>query len=190
MNGSPGSASSRHYLRGGLPAMYREGNRSDFGMRFVGVLETVLDPIVALLDNLPRHFDPEFSPEDLLMLLGDWLAVEHQETRPLDERRELIRRSAELAVKRGTAAGLKLALELGFTGIPLRIEDGGGVWYGANAAEAALQPPEGVAFVVYCDVPLPESEQRRIARFIAAHKPVHVNFKLRVRNPSPDPGKP
>ena len=30
-------------------------------MRFVGALETLLDPIVGMLDNLPAHFDPDLA---------------------------------------------------------------------------------------------------------------------------------
>jgi len=58
LNGLPGSASGRSYLRTGLPAVYQTGDRTDFGMRFLTALEMVLDPVVALLDNLPSHFDP------------------------------------------------------------------------------------------------------------------------------------
>src|SRR5215211_4237905 len=58
---TPAVASSRAYLRGGLPAVYQEG---DFGMRFIGALETLLDPIVAVLDALPAHFSPGHAPRD------------------------------------------------------------------------------------------------------------------------------
>src|SRR5215211_5588767 len=58
---TPKVASSRAYLRGGLPAVYQEG---DFGMRFIGALETLLDPIVAVLDALPAHFSPGHAPRD------------------------------------------------------------------------------------------------------------------------------
>ena len=57
------SRPTARYLRGGLPAVYQEG---DFGMRFVGALEPMLDPIVALLDALPAHFDPDLAPRDVL----------------------------------------------------------------------------------------------------------------------------
>jgi phage tail-like protein len=183
----PGSASRREYLRSGLPAVYREGDRSDFGMRFLYAFELVLDPVVALLDNLPSHFEPRLAPEDLLTLLGEWLAVEQHEALPLSERRELVRRAAEIAVKRGTRAGLELALELAFPALPMRIEDGGGVRYGAAADSPppSSGTPDVPSFVVYCEVPLPESKQREIARFIELHKPVHVHFKLRVRNQAP-----
>ena len=39
---TPPVASSRAYLRGALPAVYQDG---DFGMRFIGALESLLDPI-------------------------------------------------------------------------------------------------------------------------------------------------
>jgi phage tail-like protein len=192
LNGRPGSASGRSYLRTGLPAVYQTGDRTDFGMRFLTALEMVLDPVVALLDNLPSHFDPELAPADLLTVLGDWLAVEHHEAWALDEQRELVRHAAEMAVKRGTKAGLKLALALGFPGIPMRIEDGGGVRYGAQAGAdpAGLKATDGPSFVVYCEVPVSESKEREIARFITIHKPVHVRFKLRVRNPPPVASQP
>src|SRR3954464_15935094 len=60
---TPEVASSRAYLRNGLPAMYQDG---DFGMRFVGALETVLDPIVAVCRALPAPFNPHPAPRALL----------------------------------------------------------------------------------------------------------------------------
>ena len=60
---SPTPASSRRYLRGGLPALYQQ---EDFGMRLVAALEGVLDPVVAVLDSLPAHFDAELAPIDIL----------------------------------------------------------------------------------------------------------------------------
>jgi hypothetical protein len=70
---TPPVASSRAYLRGGLPAVYQE---SDFGMRFIGGLEELLDPIVAVLDALPAHFDPDHAPRDILSLIAGWLGVD------------------------------------------------------------------------------------------------------------------
>jgi phage tail-like protein len=176
--GTPTVASTRSYLRGGLPAIYHQG---DFGMRFLEALETVLDPIVALLDGLPSHFAPALAPEDILTLLGHWLGLDHYETRPVDARRQLLRLAADLASSRGTKAGLELALRLNFPDIPTRVEDQGAVRYATTleGGEAAA----GAGFVVYCDKPLPEPEQREVARFIARQKPAHVPFKLKVRAP-------
>jgi hypothetical protein len=81
---TPEVVSSRAHLRGALPATYQE---EDFGMRFVGALEEVLDPIVAVLDALPAHFDPDFAPRNVLTLLSAWLGVDVDESQPIAVRR-------------------------------------------------------------------------------------------------------
>ena len=108
---TPPVASSRAYLRNGLPALYQDG---DFGMRFVGALEELLDPIVAVLDALPHHFDPNFAPPDILNLLAAWLGVDLDETQDISHQREMVLRSAELGRRRGTVKGMELALKLHF----------------------------------------------------------------------------
>ncbi len=178
---TPRPASERAYLRASLPAVYQE---NDFGMRFVGALEATLDPIVALLDNLAAHFDPQHAPRDVLELLGAWLGVEHDEAHRGEERRELVRHAADLVQLRGTRAGLQLALELTFPGIPFRVEDGGGVsWSIEPEVEAELEAVARPAFVVYCERAVPEATQSAIARLIARAKPAHVGFRLRVKAP-------
>ena len=69
---SPPVAEMRRVLRSQLPALYQE---NDFGQRFVGGLEGVLDPVLALLDSLPAHLDPDLAPQDMLDLLAGWLGV-------------------------------------------------------------------------------------------------------------------
>ena len=99
---TPPSASSRAYLRDGLPSMYADG---DFGMRFVGALETLLDPIVAMLDALPEHFDPDYAPRHILNLLSAWLGVDLDESRAIAVQRDMIRRAAELGRAAARRAG-------------------------------------------------------------------------------------
>jgi phage tail-like protein len=172
---TPAVASGRAYLRAGLPAMYQDG---DFGMRFVGALEAVLDPIVAVIDALPAHFNPDHAPRDVLNLLAAWLGIEVDESQPLPERRRLVRQSAELSRRRGTVRGLELALGLAFPRLPLRVEDNGGVTWGADkpARESSAS-----AFVVYCDKPIPETTQAAVARCIEQYKPVQCTYRLRVK---------
>src|ERR1700742_4655526 len=125
---TPQVASTRAYLRNGLPSLYQDG---ELGMRFVGALEELLDPIVAVLDNLHAHFDPNFAPPDILNLLAAWLGVDLDETQDIKHQREMVLRSAELARKRGTVGGMELALKLHFPEVPMRVEDNGGViWHG------------------------------------------------------------
>src|ERR1700753_1467975 len=95
---TPHVASSRAYLRNGLPSLYQDG---DFGMRFVGALEELLDPIVAVLDALPAHFDPNHAPKDILRLLAAWLGVDLDEAQDTAHQRDMVLHAAELARRRG-----------------------------------------------------------------------------------------
>jgi phage tail-like protein len=172
---TPPVASSRAYLRSGLPAVYQEG---DFGMRFIGALETLLDPVVAVLDGLPAHFSADHAPRDILDLLSAWLGVELDESQTPAQRREMVRKAAELGRRRGTRAGLELALSLAFPKLPLRVEDLGGV---------RTDPPVGgmvapaATFIVYCDKPIAEAVQAAVARCIEQYKPVGTTYRLRVK---------
>ena len=172
---TPPVASSRAYLRNGLPALYQDG---DFGMRFVGALEELLDPIVAVLDGLPYHFDPNFAPPDILTLLASWLGVDLDETQTISQQREMVLRAAELSRRRGTRSGMELALKLFFPDVPMRVEDNGGViWHGRPGP---AQKPAS-SFIVYCDIPIEETMQAAIARCIEQYKPVHSTYRLRVK---------
>jgi phage tail-like protein len=174
---TPPVASSRAYLRAGLPAVYQE---SDFGMRFIGALEELLDPIVAVLDALPAHFDPDHAPRDILNLLAAWLGAELDESQEIRHQREMVRRAADLGRKRGTVAGLELALSLAFPDVPLRVEDQGGVRWSLDQRPVEAPPP---SFIVYCDKPVGEDVQAGIARCIEQHKPVGTAYRLRVKAP-------
>jgi phage tail-like protein len=173
---TPRPVSARGYLRGHLPAIYAGG---DFGMRLVAAFEAVLDPLVATLDNLADHFDPAYAPRDVLELLTDWLALERDELRSGEERRRIVQRAPELMRLRGTRAGLELALELAFPGVPFRVQDAGGVTWSLDPDADDGGAP--ASFVVYCDVPLPQDRLAAVARLIDQAKPAHVAYRLRVR---------
>lgn len=172
----PPAVSGREHLRKNLPGIYSDG---DLGMRFVGAFEELLDPLVAALDNLPDHFDAAYAPRDVLDLLTEWLGLEHDEARTGEERRRIVQMAAELMRRRGTRAGLELALELAFPGIPFRVEDGGAVtWSTDPDDEGSADAP---TFVVYCDVALPNERLGAVARLIEQAKPAHVGYRLRVK---------
>lgn len=177
----PQPVSARGYLREHLPAMYAE---QDFGMRLVSAFEAVLDPLVATLDNLSEHFDAAYAPRDVLELLTDWLALERDEMRSGEERRRIVQRAPELMRLRGTKAGLALALELAFPGVPFRIEDGGGVGWSLDPDVAWKEAP--ASFVIYCDMTLPENRLAAVARLIDEAKPAHVAYRLRVPAAEPE----
>ena len=175
---TPSVASARAYLRSGLPAVYQEG---DFGLRFVGALETLLDPIVGLLDTMPHHFSADLAPPDVLELLAAWLGIGLDEHWPEERRRELVRQAGELARRRGTKKGLEMSLRIAFPHLPLRVEDGGSVSFATDPD--AAPPSKPAQFVVYCDIPIEEQDQASVARMIENVKPVNVSYRLRVKAP-------
>lgn len=180
---APQPVTARGYLRGHLPAIYAD---SDFATRFVSGFESVLDPLLGTLDNLPEHFAAAYAPRDVLELLTDWLALERDELRSGDERRRILERAPELMRLRGTTAGIELALELAFPGVPFRVEDSGRVSWSLDPAADPKGAP--ASFVIYCDVPLAEGRQAAVARLIEQAKPAHVAYRLRVRSAEPPEG--
>ena len=64
--------------------------------------------------------------------------------------------------------------------MPLRVEDQGGVRWSLDQRPVEAPPP---SFVVYCDKPVGEDVQARIARCIEQHKPVGTAYRLRVKAP-------
>jgi phage tail-like protein len=178
---TPPVATNRAYLRDQLPALYQD---SDFGMRFIAALEGLLDPVVAVLDGMPAHFDPDYAPRDVLSLLSAWLGVGLDESQTLLAQREMVRHAAELGRRRGTVAGLQLALELSFPDLPLRVEDTGGVLWSKDGKPVEAKPAQ---FFVYCDKPIAEEAQAAVARCIETVKPVHTQYRLRVKAPKKKP---
>jgi phage tail-like protein len=179
-DGVPAAASNRSYLRGHLPAIYQEG---DFGLRFIGALETVLDPIIGILDSLHAHIEPDLAPRDLLEVVAFWLGLDTDEGWPDQQLREVVRNGAELAHRRGTKKGLELQLAIAFPDLPLRIEETGGVAWAAETAKLPAAGASEASFVVYCDKPISEAEASALARTIESMKPVHVRYRLRVKAP-------
>jgi phage tail-like protein len=180
---APRPVTARAYLRDHLPGIYAD---DDFATRFVSGFESVLDPLVGTLDNLPEHFDAAYAPRDVLELMTDWLALERDELRSGDERRRIVARAPELMRLRGTRAGIELALELAFPGVRFRVEDSGGVGWSLDPRGDRKGAP--ASFVVYCDVPLADDRQAAVARLIEQAKPAHVAYRLRVRSSEPRPG--
>jgi phage tail-like protein len=181
----PPVISRRATLQRGLPSVYhspgwlaRRGSSAGFALQFVGALEQVLDPPTGLLDNLASHLSPELAPPDLLDLIAAWLGLELDETWLVERRRALVRHAPELARRRGTRAGLELALRLIFPDHPFRVVDEGRV-----LLERAPDTPPDRQFVVYCDAPLPIAMQAEVARVIEQLKPVGVDYRLRVKQP-------
>ena len=138
----------------GLPSIYHE---EDFGMRFVGALEEVLDPIVAVLDSLQAHFDPDLAPRDVLDLLARGSASSFDESQPLSARRESARQAAELGRRRGTVARARAGARARLPEPPAARRGPGRRRVVDDVAARAEAKP--AAFIVYCDKPIRRSSR-------------------------------
>lgn len=172
---APATASARRYLRDGLPAIYRE---DDFGMLFLTGLEEVLDPIVAVLDALHHHVDPQIAPLDVVELLAVWLGAETADA-PTSQQREIVERAPELSRLRGTRAGVELVLRLSFPDLSLTVFDLGGVTWSTDG-----EPPPATApgFEISSETALTAERQAVLERVIARSKPAHVPHRVVVRH--------
>jgi phage tail-like protein len=173
---APASASSRALLRSGLPEVFQG---TDFALRFAGALETVVDPVAAILDNLAAQFDPDLADKDMLRLLGGWLGTELDEGQPEESHRMAVAEAAELSRLRGTRAGLERELRLAFPGLPLRVEDGGHTAWALRPED--LPEAAEAEVIVWCDAPVGEDVQLALGRRVGEAMPAHVQFRLRVR---------
>ena len=126
-------------------------------MRFIGALEELLDPIVAVLDALPAHFDPDHAPRDILNLLAAWLGVDLDESQEIRHQREMVRRAAELGRRRGTVRRARARARAS----PSRTCRCGSRTRAACAGRSTSTPVDAPppSFIVYCDKPVPEEVQ-------------------------------
>jgi len=171
---APEVASARHYLRDALPAIYRSEN--SFAMRFLYALERVLDPRVAIIDSLAAYLTPRLAPEAMVDAMAGWLGLDLSVAPAGIPRRRLLDRAEEIARKRGTRAGLELALGVAFPDLGLQVQDDGKVVVRAGDAAPAPQPRAG--FVVRCRDPLSPAERAAIEWVISRELPLHVQHWL------------
>jgi phage tail-like protein len=166
----PEVASARGYLRSNMPAVYRE-DPDGFGMRFLGALERVLDPQVAILDCLAAYLEPQLAPPAMVIEMGDWLGLPH-----LDEgaTERLLGVSARLAQRRGTRAGLEIALGCCFPDLSFTVEDHGRV----ITPSSDNSPPAYPGFTVSCQQSLSPADRASVQQMIEWQRPLQVDYQL------------
>ena len=111
-----------------LPAIYSTvGGGRDLNERLLALFDAIRDGIKDEIRLLASVIDPRTTDantkRDFLDWLGSWFGVEVFRAWPVHRRRAVIRQAGELFRRRGTAAGIRLFIELAL-GIQVEILEG------------------------------------------------------------------
>jgi phage tail-like protein len=181
----PGLASP-HPMGERLPAMYLEDS---FVQRMTTALDTVVAPIYSNLDCLDAYIDPDLTPEDFLVWLGEWVGMALDESWPVERRRAVIAQAVDLYRVRGTSSGLSAYLRL-LTGLDVEIEETGGTAW-STTPDAAPPGSPNFAMVVRMRAPDPRQVDRaRLEALVTAAKPAHVLHRIELMGPEQPPQPP
>jgi phage tail-like protein len=150
-------------------------------------LERVLDPVVILLDNLASHLEPATAPTELIDFLLEMVGAPVDGTLLPQARRGLAADDAQIARRRGTKAGLQLALEHVCPDLqPKVIDNGHATWAGSSEAPSptpappASRTPTDPSFEVLL-ARMPDAlQEAQIARCVADHLPLGASYRYRV----------
>jgi phage tail-like protein len=188
---APPSASARGYLTGTLPSVYTQDERPSlaidwrmapaepFVVRWLNGLEQVLDPVVALVDNLAWHFDSDLAPDDLVREMLIWLGLGVAADLEPEARRRVLRRAIPLGRGRGTLAGLRELLAHAFGALRIEVTHSGRATRGPDPLERpAAAPPR---LEVRCRAGAPTPEQEVALRALVAYAcPLQVEWTLEI----------
>lgn len=104
-----------------LPAVYDD---DDFIGRYLLIMESIMSPIVWMVDNFDLYLTPDTAPQEWLAWMSGWFDTLLLPELPLDRQRELVRQIGWLFLRRGTRAGLQRLLEL-YCGTSIEIIESG-----------------------------------------------------------------
>lgn len=182
--GVPGLVSP-HPIGATLPGLYQD---DDLAQRFCAALDEVLAPVLATVDCLPAYLDPALAPPDVLDWLAGWVGLADAVFWPVQRRRALVARAAELHAWRGTPYAVRKLVRLA-TGLIPEIEDPGGtIW--SHEPRSAPPPPGPPELVIRVRVPAdppddvysPQSESDRtlLTALVRLVAPAHLPWRVEV----------
>ncbi|MCZ7545574.1 MAG: FHA domain-containing protein [Anaerolineae bacterium] len=103
-----------------LPALYAE---DAFIGRYLLVFESVMAPIIWMIDNFDLYLTPQVAPAEWLKWIASWFDLLLLPSLPVERQRALVDHVGWLFLRRGTRAGLERLLELYFGVKPEIIEN-------------------------------------------------------------------
>jgi phage tail-like protein len=174
-----------------LPGLYQDSDeeQADFLKRFLAIQQHVSLQIEEKLESIHTCFDPRETPEAFLPWLASWVALGLHEGWTVARRREVIFRAAEMYKLRGTAAGLRLYLQL-FAEVDAEVREFAwpypGFVIGKHAVVGHQSTIARPVFVTQCFVvrlPVKKSEisrekLRTVHSVVEAEKPAHAHYAL------------
>ncbi|HMO59876.1 MAG TPA: FHA domain-containing protein [Roseiflexaceae bacterium] len=158
-----------------LPAPYQT-DETNFLNRFLLIFESVLAPVERSVGQFHYYFDPRLVPDSLLAWLASWVALVLNERWPIERRRELVARAAELYRWRGTHYGLSEYLKI-YTGVTPTIVEPGLV----RRADRDPDLPDHIFRVVLAVPTTSHVEQELVEAIIDSEKPAHTSYYLDLR---------
>jgi phage tail-like protein len=147
-----------------LPGIFSD---DPFLSGYLNIFDAIWKPLERQIDQVHAYVDPRLAPPEFLTWLGTWLDLVLDENWPEARRRTLIRRAADLYLRRGTAGALRDYLAI-FLGTPPEISEDGG---DAN--------PFHFTVIVRLDAGSIVDEDR-LRRIIEEEKPAHTTYTLRL----------
>jgi phage tail-like protein len=90
--------------------------------RFLLVFQHLMLPLIEGIEHLPDLTDPLLCEAKMLPWLASWVGFELDESLPVHQQRELVRRAIRLMRSRGTRAGIEDMVRV-LTSAPVRVEE-------------------------------------------------------------------
>lgn len=94
-----------------LPSIYSEDG---FTGRYLLIFESIMAPIVWMIDNFDLYLSPGLAPAEWLQWMAGWLDVVLLPGIPVERQRAILSEAGWLFLRRGTRAALERLLELYF----------------------------------------------------------------------------
>jgi len=117
---TPGLPSDQSNWLQYLPAIYSD---DEFLGRYLLIFESIMAPIVWMIDNFDLYLSPEVAPPTWLRWMASWFDLLLLPELPIERQREITQQIGWLFMRRGTPSGLQRLLELYFDVTPEIIED-------------------------------------------------------------------
>ncbi|MDZ4763512.1 MAG: FHA domain-containing protein [Chloroflexota bacterium] len=102
-----------------LPAVYSD---SEFMGRFLLIFESIMNPIIWMIDNFDFYLSADTAPQEWLAWMSSWFDLLLLPELPMARQREIVRQLGWLFLRRGTRMGLQRLLELYFDVTPEIVE--------------------------------------------------------------------